>query len=346
MTASGAPAGPGAGMDPAELLRSRRYVGLLVLGAAVGVPVAVVAYFFLKVVGELQHFFFASLPGDLGFNSEPTWWPLPLLAVCGLLVALSIERLPGIGRAQARGGPQHRHDPPGRAARHLLAALATLSLGAVLGPEAPLIAIGTGLGVLAMRFVRRDAPQAARMVIGVAGSFAAISTLLGSPLVGAFLLMEAAGRRRPAARCRADPGPAGGGRGRAHLRRAWTRGPGSARSRSPFQTSRRSPRRPRRVPLGARHRRRRSGTRDRHPPVGACPAAVVDRAGSSLTPLLGLTIGGLAIVFDRGYRQGLVRRCSSPARTSSAAHPATPPGGRLGRSLCSSLCKASPTACR
>ena len=31
------------------------------------------------------------------------------------------------------------------------------------------------------------------MVIGVAGSFAAVSTLLGSPLVGAFLLMEAAG---------------------------------------------------------------------------------------------------------------------------------------------------------
>ena len=31
------------------------------------------------------------------------------------------------------------------------------------------------------------------MVIGAAGSFAAISTLLGSPLVGAFLLMEAAG---------------------------------------------------------------------------------------------------------------------------------------------------------
>jgi len=30
-------------------------------------------------------------------------------------------------------------------------------------------------------------------VIGAAGSFAAISTLLGSPLAGAFLLMEASG---------------------------------------------------------------------------------------------------------------------------------------------------------
>ena len=63
----------------------------------------------------------------------------------------------------------------------------------MLGPEAPLIAIGSGLGVLAVHLFKRDAPATAAMVIGGAGSFAAISTLLGSPLAGAFLLMEAAG---------------------------------------------------------------------------------------------------------------------------------------------------------
>ena len=63
----------------------------------------------------------------------------------------------------------------------------------MLGPEAPLIAIGSGLGVLAVHLLKRDAPEMACVVIGAAGSFAAISTLLGSPLVGAFLLMEAAG---------------------------------------------------------------------------------------------------------------------------------------------------------
>jgi len=63
----------------------------------------------------------------------------------------------------------------------------------VLGPEAPLIAIGSGLGVLAVHLLKRDAPQMAVAVIGAAGSFAAISTLLGSPLAGAFLLMEASG---------------------------------------------------------------------------------------------------------------------------------------------------------
>jgi H+/Cl- antiporter ClcA len=193
VTAPSPSAAPGAHMDPAEMLRSRQYVLLLAVGAAVGAPVAVIAYFFLKLVGELQHVFYTSLPADLGFDRQPAWWPLPLLAASGLLVALTIERLPGTaGHKPAEGfktGTVRPVDLPGIAC----AALATLALGAVLGPEAPLIAIGTGLGVLSLRLTRRDVPEAARLVIGVAGSFAAVSTLLGSPIVGAFLLMEAAG---------------------------------------------------------------------------------------------------------------------------------------------------------
>jgi H+/Cl- antiporter ClcA len=79
----------------------------------------------------------------------------------------------------------------------LLAALATLSFGVVLGPEAPLIAMGSGLGVLAVRLAARDAPQQAVAVIAAAGSFAALSSLIGSPLLGAFLLLEAAGLGGP-----------------------------------------------------------------------------------------------------------------------------------------------------
>ena len=40
----------------------------------------------------------------------------------------------------------------------MLAALGGLGLGVVLGPEAPLLALGGGLGVLAIQLVRRDAP--------------------------------------------------------------------------------------------------------------------------------------------------------------------------------------------
>jgi len=38
--------------NPAELLRSRSYVMLVLFGAIIGVPVAAVAYFFLKLVAE------------------------------------------------------------------------------------------------------------------------------------------------------------------------------------------------------------------------------------------------------------------------------------------------------
>ena len=67
----------------------------------------------------------------------------------------------------------------------------------VLGPEAPLIAIGSGLGALAVRLVKRDAPARAVTAIAAAGAFAAIATLLGSPIIGAFLLMETAGLGGP-----------------------------------------------------------------------------------------------------------------------------------------------------
>ncbi len=73
------------------------------------------------------------------------------------------------------------------------AALAGLGFGVVLGPEAPLIALGAGAAVAATRLLPRPLPAQGLAVVGVAGSFAAISALLGSPLLGAFLLMEAAG---------------------------------------------------------------------------------------------------------------------------------------------------------
>ena len=64
--------------SPTELLRSKSYVVLVVLGAIIGVPVAAVAYFFLKLVGEAQQYLYETLPGELGFDSQPSWWPIPL----------------------------------------------------------------------------------------------------------------------------------------------------------------------------------------------------------------------------------------------------------------------------
>ena len=164
------------------------------LGAALGVVVCAVAYFFLKAVAEVQQYVFTTLPGDLGFDAPPVWWPLPVLAMGGLVVGLTIRYLPGNGgHVPAEGFKPSGAVPPIELPGIIIAAFATLSLGAVLGPEAPLIAIGSGMGVLAVHLVRRNAPQTATVVIAAAGSFAAISALFGSPLTGAFLLMEVSG---------------------------------------------------------------------------------------------------------------------------------------------------------
>jgi chloride channel protein, CIC family len=184
--------------DPLALLRSRSYVQLLVLAALIGIPVSSAAYGFLKVVAWLQEAMFTDLPEGLGFDAPPTWWPLPLLALSGLLVALAIRHLPGTGgHSPADGFKPAGAVPPAELPGVLLAALATLSFGVVLGPEAPLILMGSGLGVLAVHLAARDAPDQAATVVAAAGSFAAISSLLGSPILGAFLLLEAAGLGGP-----------------------------------------------------------------------------------------------------------------------------------------------------
>jgi H+/Cl- antiporter ClcA len=184
--------------DPVALLRSGSYLVLLVLAAFVGVPVSAAAYFFLALVTKLQGWVFTSLPAGLGFHAEPLWWPVLPLALAGVLVGLTLRYLPGTGgHSPAEGfkveGPPTAVELPGI----VLAALATLSLGVVLGPEGPLVALGAGLGALAVRLVKRDAPARVQSVLAAAGSFAAISTLLGSPLTGAFLLMEASGLGGP-----------------------------------------------------------------------------------------------------------------------------------------------------
>jgi H+/Cl- antiporter ClcA len=184
--------------DPAAILRSRSYAGLLVLAAILGVPISAAAYGFLALVDKLQNWLYTSLPQGLGFGGTPLWWPLPLLALAGLLVGLTIRHLPGTGgHSPADGFKAGGVAPPAELPGIALAALATLSLGAVLGPEAPLIALGGGAAAWAVGLGGRPRPPQATAVVGAAGSFAAISTLLGSPLLGAFLLMEASGLGGP-----------------------------------------------------------------------------------------------------------------------------------------------------
>jgi H+/Cl- antiporter ClcA len=178
-------------------VKTRGYVVLLLFGALVGVVVSFVAYFFLKSTEETSSWLYSTLPKQLGFVGAPVWWPVPVLLVSGLVVALAIRYLPGTGGHVGVFGLNPGTTQPIELPGVVVAAFVTLVCGAVLGPEAPLIAIGGGLAILIVHLIRRDAPAMAVTVIGAAGSFAAISTLLGSPITSAFLLMEAAGLGGP-----------------------------------------------------------------------------------------------------------------------------------------------------
>ena len=185
--------------DPMALLRSRAYVALLVVAAILGVPISAAAYGFLALVSYLQKELFTHLPHGLGYSTAPAWWPLPMLVIGGVLTSLAIRYLPGEGGVSPAGGfGVHPPPTPIQLPGVICAALASLAFGAVIGPEMPLIALGSGLAVLATKAARRrPVPAQGVRVLGGAGAFAAIATLLGSPLTGAFLIMETSGLGGP-----------------------------------------------------------------------------------------------------------------------------------------------------
>ncbi|MFI9797478.1 chloride channel protein [Streptomyces sp. NPDC052302] len=175
------------------MLRNPAYLKALVFSALIGVPVSLLAFWFLAGLHELEHALWADLPDALGWDTAPWWWPLPLLAVAGVCVGLVVRHLPGAGGHVPAAGLH----APGMTAATLpgvvLAAFASLPLGATLGPEAPLIALGGGLAMLFARLARAPTTPQSAALLGAAGAAAALPAIFGNPLIGAVILIEVAG---------------------------------------------------------------------------------------------------------------------------------------------------------
>ncbi len=184
---------PPAGTDPSALIRSKEYRRLLILAAIVGLLVSFASWAFLEVVHWTQVGFYESLPEALGFDSAPMWWPLPILALAGVLTAVAVLRLPGKGGHVPYEGLKSGVTLPIDVPGVLLAAVASLGLGLVLGPEAPLIALSSGVAIFAVKQLHKDSSDQVIQVIAAAAAFAALSSIFGSPVVGAVILIEAAG---------------------------------------------------------------------------------------------------------------------------------------------------------
>jgi H+/Cl- antiporter ClcA len=165
------------------------YLRLVLLGALIGIPAALLAAVFLAFVHDLEHWLWEDLPDQLG-SSLPPWYLVIGLTVAGAaLVVAARALLPGDGGHEPLEGLGVAPTPVEYAPGIALAATSTLAFGAVLGPEAPLIALGSVVGVAVTRMVRLGLKESA--VLGTAGSFSAVSALFGGPLVAGMLLVEA-----------------------------------------------------------------------------------------------------------------------------------------------------------
>lgn len=163
------------------------YLRTLALAALLGFPVAAAAVLFQTAIHDVIHFVWEVVPEWLDWSEPAGWYVILVPALAGIAVALAL-RLPGHGGHTPLEGLGIAEVRPLDLVSILPAALATLGLGLVLGPEAPLIALGLALGSVAVRLVRSEETEA--KLLTLAGAFAAIAALFGGPLVAAFLLFE------------------------------------------------------------------------------------------------------------------------------------------------------------
>jgi H+/Cl- antiporter ClcA len=163
------------------------YLRTLLLAALLGVPVAFAAVLFQTALHDLTHFVWEDIPDWFDWNEPAAWYVVLVPGLAGLLVAAAV-RLPGHGGHSPLEGLGMGELKPVHLLSILSAALAGLSLGIVLGPEAPLIALGLGLPPLILRLVGTHGADERLLVL--AGAFAALAALFGGPLIAALLLFE------------------------------------------------------------------------------------------------------------------------------------------------------------
>jgi len=156
----------------------------LALAIVLGIAGATAGQFFLIITDAVRHAYFTSLPASLGFDAPPWWYVIIGLLVSAGVIVLA-RRLPGTTGLSPLTG-FHFNDPLRIVPGVLLAAFATLILGASLGPEAPTIVIGTTVGAL---LLRKGSPTLVSLGMFLAG-MAAIGSIFGNPFVAAFMVLE------------------------------------------------------------------------------------------------------------------------------------------------------------
>ncbi|MBM2822071.1 MAG: ion channel protein [Thermoleophilia bacterium] len=169
-------------------LRTRTYLGLLLLASAIAVVIALATLAFLGTYSGLRDVVWETIPEELGLDPY-SWYALAVTTLGGLTVGILLRVVPGKGGpSPAEGhGIGLEQVPASHAAGMVLVSLVSLVAGASLGPEAALLAVALAVGtVLADRLKRAELGK----VFGMSGVGSLLSGLLGSPLAPAVMTLE------------------------------------------------------------------------------------------------------------------------------------------------------------
>jgi H+/Cl- antiporter ClcA len=164
----------------------REVARVLGLAGLVGFGAGLAAVAYLSVEHGLDHLVWTSVPELFGWSEPAAWW-VALVLVAGALGTFAASKLPGHGGHSPLDGLK-LDIGPAHIAGALLAAMCSLVAGAVLGPEAPLMATGTAVGAA---LAARSTP-AVRQLAMVCGAAAALGMIFGNPLITVILMLEAA----------------------------------------------------------------------------------------------------------------------------------------------------------
>lgn len=178
------PATPPTAEAPTSSQTPGRMAIMLGMSVVIGIVAALLASLFLWLVEEAQHLVFTEVPHVWGMTHAPWWWAGILLIVAAGIVWLA-RKMPGAtGKGPLTGF--HFDDPISMVPSVILAAFASLVAGVALGPEAPLIVVGTAVaGLLTMK----RAPEVRRAMMFIGGA-AAISAVFGNPFITGFMILE------------------------------------------------------------------------------------------------------------------------------------------------------------
>jgi H+/Cl- antiporter ClcA len=110
-------------------------------------------------VHHLEHLLWDDLPSAIGVSSPPWYLLLGLPVASGAIIARARRFLPGDGGHRPLAGLTGGHPVLAAAPGIALAAIGTLAYGIVLGPEGPLIALGSLVGLSVTVVTRLQTPE-------------------------------------------------------------------------------------------------------------------------------------------------------------------------------------------